>query len=159
MRNNCYYVAGKNASFTDNRPGSFLLKAGLEAWKTHINGENGTIEVDPSLNADYMPANPQCADMGILCPLVLNDPTGITAPRSDFSIQVYPNPTTGELRVMSDELRVMDIQILDVYGRKQLFTLNSSLLTLIDISHLPSGVYFINLTTETGNTVRKIIKE
>jgi len=41
-------------------------KAGLAAWKTHISGDDdGSIEVNPSLNADYMPTNTQCAGMGI----------------------------------------------------------------------------------------------
>jgi len=31
---------------------------------------------------------------------------------------VWPNPTTGELRVMSYELRVGEIEVFDVYGRK-----------------------------------------
>ena len=66
MHNNCYYVAGKSAAFSDNRPGSLLNNAGLNAWKTHINGESGTIEVNPALGADYLPTNQQCAGMGFL---------------------------------------------------------------------------------------------
>ena len=66
MNNNCYYNAGRSATFTDNRPGSILNNAGLTAWKTHIKGESGSIEVDPALDADYMPTNPLCEGMGIL---------------------------------------------------------------------------------------------
>ena len=65
MNDNCYYIAGKSATFTDNRPGSTLSKAGLAAWKTHISGDTGSIEVNPALDAKYMPANPQCTGMGI----------------------------------------------------------------------------------------------
>ena len=65
INNNCYYIAGKSAAFTDNRPGSVLKNASLSAWQSHINGDNGSIEVNPSLDADYMPTNLQCAGMGI----------------------------------------------------------------------------------------------
>jgi hypothetical protein len=66
MSNNCYYIAGRAAAFADNRPGSTLSNAGLAAWKTHISGDNGSIEVDPALDpVTYLPANPQCAGMGI----------------------------------------------------------------------------------------------
>jgi len=65
MNDNCYYVAGKNARFTDNRPDSKLTNAGLAAWQSHIGGDNGSLEVDPALDADYMPANAQCVEMGI----------------------------------------------------------------------------------------------
>ena len=69
MNNNCYYIAGKSATFTDNRPGSLLESAGLAAWKAHISGDNGSLELNPALNADYMPTNAQCTGMGITVPL------------------------------------------------------------------------------------------
>ena len=65
MNNNCYYVAGRKATFTDNRPGSKLTNDDLSAWKSHINGDSGSIEADPALDADYIPTNIQCAEMGI----------------------------------------------------------------------------------------------
>ena len=70
MNDNCYHVAGRSATFTDNRPGSTLTNAGLAAWKTHVSSENGTIEADPSLDAGYMPTNAQCAGMGVQVVLV-----------------------------------------------------------------------------------------
>ena len=71
MNNNCYYIAGKSAAFSDHRHGSALNNAGLDAWKSHVNGENGSIEVNPALNADYMPTNAQCVDMGITVSLTV----------------------------------------------------------------------------------------
>jgi len=64
MSNNCYYIAGKSASFIDYRPGSTLENAGLSAWQSHISGDSGSIEADPAFDADYMPTNPNCAGMG-----------------------------------------------------------------------------------------------
>ena len=69
MNNNCYYIVGKSAIFRDNRPSSPLPNGNLAAWKTHIGGDNGSIEDNPSLNADYMPTNTQCTGMGITVPL------------------------------------------------------------------------------------------
>ena len=69
MNDNCYYVAGKSAKFTDNRPGSKLDNAGLTAWQSHIDGDSGSIEADPALDGDYMPTNADCAGMGITIPL------------------------------------------------------------------------------------------
>ena len=80
MHDNCYYVAGKSATFTDNRPGSTLEKAGLAAWKTHIGGDAGSLEVNPTLDANYMTTNTQCAGMGIQSPLIVNKQTGINSP-------------------------------------------------------------------------------
>jgi hypothetical protein len=69
MNHNCYYVAGKSAAFTDYRPRHLLENEGLSAWKEHIGGEDGTIEVNPALDDAYMPTNTQCAGMGITSPL------------------------------------------------------------------------------------------
>ena len=66
MNDNCYYIAGKRAVFSDSRPGRILENAGLSAWQSHIGGDSGSIEVDPALNANYLPANQQCAGMGII---------------------------------------------------------------------------------------------
>ena len=71
MSNNCYYVAGKNAVFSDSRPRSVLESAGLAAWQSHISGDAGSIEVNPNLDADYLATNSQCVGMGILEPLTV----------------------------------------------------------------------------------------
>ena len=65
MNNNRYYIVGKTAAFTDNRPASPLSNARLPAWQSHIGGDNGSLEVDPALNAYYIPTNLSCAGMGI----------------------------------------------------------------------------------------------
>ncbi|MCL1846371.1 MAG: right-handed parallel beta-helix repeat-containing protein [Coriobacteriia bacterium] len=71
MNNNSYYTDGKSAAFTDNRPSSPLSNAGLAAWQAHISGDTGSLEADPTLDADYMPTNPLCSDMGLLYPLIV----------------------------------------------------------------------------------------
>jgi hypothetical protein len=77
------------------------------------------------------------------------------------SLQVYPNPTTGELRITNYELRIIEIEIYDVYGRSiLLFTrpLVHSFTTTFNISHLPAGIYFLKITTDNEVIVKKIVK-
>jgi len=69
MSDNCYYISGKNAIFSDGRPDSLLENAGLSAWQSHISGDSGSLEVDPALGDDYMPTNSQCDEMGLQSPL------------------------------------------------------------------------------------------
>ena len=70
-------------------------------------------------------------------------------------ISVYPNPTSGELRIKSNELRIEKVEILDVTGKIVL----TSGKTTIDISHLLSGIYFIKMQIASGVLVKKVIKE
>ena len=66
MNNNCYYIAGKSATFTDMRPTTPLTNAGFDMWKTHIGGDAGSIEDNPTLDpVTYVATNPLCDGMGI----------------------------------------------------------------------------------------------
>jgi len=88
--------------------------------------------------------------------------TGIAKPRTTpelNAISVFPNPTKGELRMENGKLRMDNVQIFDIFG-KQLLILNSqfSILNSIDISHLPAGTYFVQITTEKGVVTKKVVK-
>jgi hypothetical protein len=84
------------------------------------------------------------------------------------NIQLVPNPTTGELRVTSYELQVTSIEVFDVYGKKLSSNhhitsssnhhITSSSNHLINISHLQAGVYFVKITTEAGEIIKKVVK-
>jgi len=60
---------------------------------------------------------------------------------------MYPNPTTGILKIESGELRTENIVIYDVFGKIQRIegwkTENT-----IDISHLSAGMYLVKIHTE-----------
>jgi len=75
------------------------------------------------------------------------------------SLQVYPNPTTGQLTINNGQLTINNVEIFDMMGKKQLSIINCPLSIEIDISNLPAGVYFVK-TTHQNNTVgtAKIIK-
>jgi hypothetical protein len=90
-------------------------------------------------------------------------------------ILIYPNPTSGELRIMNYELRIENVEILDMmgklvfivetHGRASLQSMTQPT-TTIDISHLPSGIYFIRIQISppsgglggAGTVTQKIVK-
>ena len=74
------------------------------------------------------------------------------------TVNIYPNPTAGELRIESGELRVENVVIYDVFGKIQRIE-NWKMKNTIDISHLPTGVYFVKISTEAGEVTRKVVKE
>ena len=89
------------------------------------------------------------------------------------NITLIPNPTTGELIVgIAGQARndIRSIEVFDVYGRKvsshhltphtsHLLPQTSSSHQKIDISHINSGVYFVKIITNVGETVKKVIKQ
>jgi len=84
-------------------------------------------------------------------------------------INIYPNPTTGELTMdngqltMNNEQLIMNnIELFDIYGRKQNVEFHSYGLTVLcsyGLSNLPAGIYFVKITTEEGVVVKKVIKQ
>ncbi|MCL1817068.1 MAG: right-handed parallel beta-helix repeat-containing protein, partial [Clostridiales bacterium] len=92
MNDNCYFVAGRNAAFTDNRPGNIMQNASFSAWQSHINGDAGSLEADPALDANYMPTNPLCYGMG--CAFGL-PPTPVYRAAVSPTVITYPNVTAG----------------------------------------------------------------
>ena len=93
--------------------------------------------------------------------LVSNKGVGIeTVTNDELPITVYPNPTSGQLRITNYELRIDNVEVFDVFGRKvssnHLIPTSSN--HLIDISHFSNGIYFLKITTETGIITKKVLK-
>ena len=73
------------------------------------------------------------------------------------SFNIYPNPVNDRLYIEA-ETEVKEVVVYDVYGRQQT-TVNGQQTSSIDISNLNSGVYFVKVVTENGETVKRIIKK
>ena len=94
--------------------------------------------------------------------------TGIVKTDNYPSLRVYPNPTTGVLHIETQCIAsLQDMEIYDVFGRKA--PLNppeggrlpsfGGVGGGFDISHLPSGIYFVRIQTDKGIITRKIVKQ
>jgi len=84
-----------------------------------------------------------------------NDPVGISETQAE-KIKIYPNPTSGTLRIESGDLQIENIQILDIAG-KTIQQFNDT--KTINVSQLSSGIYFVKLRTDKGELTKKVIKE
>jgi hypothetical protein len=91
-------------------------------------------------------------------------------------LKVYPNPTHGELTIDNGELTINNVEIFDIYGRKYeipRFARNDGENSppcmegwqpkadgvVLNISHLPAGIYFLKIDTEKGSSMQKVIKQ
>lgn len=61
------------------------------------------------------------------------------------------------LRIES-ELKIESVVICDIFGKIQRME-NWKTERTIDISHLLTGIYFVKIRTESGEMVRKVVKE
>lgn len=84
-------------------------------------------------------------------------PTSIQ-PNEKYSsdIVLYPNPVKDILQINVLEDKIVSIEISDVTGRKIYLPLKEN---TINVSSLPSGLYFIKIKTEKGMISEKFIKK
>jgi len=74
-------------------------------------------------------------------------------------VVLYPNPTKDFITLkVPDELQNSTVDILNIKGRtiKTFFKITSQ--KLIDVSSIPSGIYFVRIQSDGNYTVKKFIK-
>ena len=79
---------------------------------------------------------------------------GIANQNNINSVSVFPNPSTGIVKVTANSFfgKICEIRVSDVYG-KLLFNEKETL--TIDLSKQPNGLYFIVITNDKGQAVTK----
>jgi hypothetical protein len=80
----------------------------------------------------------------------------------DSKIKISPNPANNELQVTSYELRITDVEVFDVFGKKisSHHLIPTSSHHLINILNLQPGIYFVRIFSDDkiiGNS--KIVKQ
>jgi hypothetical protein len=75
---------------------------------------------------------------------------------SDANLKVFPNPTTGQVYFQGVPLSDFEVQIRDATGR--ILTQRRTEQYSLNISDLPSGLYFLSFHVDGASYSRKIIK-
>ncbi len=72
---------------------------------------------------------------------------------------IYPNPVKDELTITT-EVRVEEISIYDVYGRQAMSQQVNETTSqqVVNVAGLNSGIYFVRITTEDGDIVKRFVK-
>jgi len=74
-------------------------------------------------------------------------------------IEIYPNPATTTINIECDSKQNLNLSIFNIVGECLLQRDFSSSKEEINISNLPSGLYFIRLNNPEGSVVKKFVKE
>ena len=71
------------------------------------------------------------------------------------TVKLYPNPATDVVNIKSNQI-IKNVAVFNVNGQKVLDIANQS---QINISNLPTGMYFLNINTNQSNQTIKILKQ
>lgn len=164
---------GKNL-FAGTKKGLLVSTDFGKTWQPHNDGfvdayHNNTMQVtvlgifDTLLYAEVLCNNVDTFDELYVRPISeLTGPPAAVAQASPpgDSIEVYPNPATGMVTIVSGGTSILGVQVLNVLGTEvvSLPVLRESAMT-VDLSKLPSGTYFLEIETEEGTVLRKVVRE
>lgn len=73
-------------------------------------------------------------------------------------ISLIPNPTTGNIAIISTKVAVDSVEVFDIRGRKLMSAEFNNSQYSLDISSLQSATYFIKIHTKEGILTKRIIK-
>jgi hypothetical protein len=110
---------------------------------TNWTSNNNHFNIDPHTSFSTDCATIPCSTVGI----------------SEFnlsSFSLYPNPATNQLSI-DTELVINNLSIVDLTGKT--ITTTNQPTKLVDVSNLPSGIYFINVTTDENTITKKFVKQ
>jgi polyhydroxybutyrate depolymerase len=82
--------------------------------------------------------------------------TSIKNQKEAHNFNIYPNPSKG--MVVLETKDVSKIELISILGKKMMETTVANSETTLDISFLPSGVYWVNFHTKNGVSSKKLIK-
>ncbi|RYF98998.1 MAG: T9SS type A sorting domain-containing protein, partial [Chitinophagaceae bacterium] len=123
------------------------------ATNTEITNETGTT-FTPSVSGTYaviVTSAEGCSKSSDCIALVI---AGTESDNRGNAITIFPNPATSEITLKSSTV-LNSIVICNVLGEMVMQTENK----IFNVSHLSSGLYFINATTSSGTFGGKFVKE
>ncbi len=75
-------------------------------------------------------------------------------------VLLSPNPTNSQVTISLGENFVTDIRVFDVSGKLMIYKADELIAGsyVLDVNVLPTGVYFVRLSSEAGSVTKKLIK-
>ncbi|MFM6984234.1 MAG: PKD domain-containing protein [Chitinophagaceae bacterium] len=156
-------TAGRTYQFTDN---STVQSGAVVAWDWQMGDGNKYITQNPLheygplvIGQNYSVVLCATTDKG--CRTCISKQLTVTSIEEDLSsagIAVYPNPSFGQLTVVSANL----IETIDVYnsiGQRVMNMKSGNTREVLNIEGLSAGVYTLEVQTEKGRTQIKINKQ
>jgi Secretion system C-terminal sorting domain len=98
-------------------------------------------------NAEVMPTNPQNTTTTI---------TGTADPEWAMGVSIYPNPTTGQFYIETQDIDIQLVTVLNISGKRVGTFKKPGKDTPLSI--LPSGTFFLKIETNKGVINRKIVR-
>ena len=75
----------------------------------------------------------------------------------DFSTRIYPNPANNELNIENNNFIISSIELFDISGKSIVVKRVNEMATILDISNLSNGIYFVKVNSNQSSIMKKLI--
>ncbi len=140
-----------------------LTASGADTYSWSTGSTNAGIIVSPTVNTSYVTSGTLTATgctKNITTNVVVANCTGL-ADKSEGITQmnVFPNPTNGELTLEMGMNGSKQISITDCVGKIVYNTTTDSSKMKLNIGSLAKGIYIVKVQGETGTRIARVVKE
>ena len=150
-----YHAVGAKALSTDLINGQEITTLNGAKIKVTINASGVFINDAKVTVADIIADN---GVVHVIDAVLLPPPSSTFDFNSDTAYEIYPNPanTIFTVESMDPSFIPTKIELIDNTGRNVINVINSD--NNIDVSHLQSGIYQVNIYTDDKVTVKRLVK-
>lgn len=138
------------------------IKGPIIKWKYVVEGNVGGVR-DTKISIDNAKiVNPKLQNIEVYtedASVVVKQSTSISNPKVlNALINVYPNPFSDILNITAHNLKITQVKVINLQGQIIIEKEIKANELQLDASTLRSGIYFIEITTNEGRIVKKIIR-
>ncbi len=143
-----------------NPPINMHLAAGSPAIDTGINPGNDSVG-NPLYGTHDIDGRPRVVNGKV--DIGADEYDGVSATTQSVEheqVLLFPNPATNKLRIKNGKWKIEKTEIVNITGRL-MYESNKPFISAktIDVSAFPRGIYFIRITREDGQYIRKFVVE
>jgi hypothetical protein len=129
-------------------------------WSTGANSNSIVVMPNVSTNYSVVGVYTTACNSTASAPVTVINCTGIkTNGMGDKGISVYPNPASYELTIECRNGAAKSYEIYDLTGRAVIRGSSEKDQTLVDISSLARGLYYVKVSSINGSEMFKIVKQ
>ena len=74
------------------------------------------------------------------------------------TIRLVPNPTSGNITIVSPQTVINSVEVFDIRGRKLMMVDYNTTAYSLDLSNLQSATYFVKINTQEGSLTKRVVK-
>ena len=152
---------GQDGLYLGMNYGIYYIDNSFTDWQPYNNNLPNVIINELDINNSTNMLYAATYGRGLWASPLVEDILGVNERFNESNITLIPNPANSIITIGLADTLETDIRIFDLTGKLMVYKANILISNSysLDVSALPSGVYFVRLSSEEGIVTKKLLKE